>query len=192
MTQHLDLGCGPQPRNPYAQAQVFGIDIRRDMAWPSAAQIHIANLSLQPIPFEANCFDSVSAYDFFEHVPRVSLDPAQGSTRFPFIELMNEVWRVLRPGGLLYAITPAYPHEKAFRDPTHVNIIAGKTYRYFCAPHLLGAMYGFQGRFELVRQVRLKPRGNYEPPGVAAGLRRVGDRLLGRASHLVWELRAVK
>jgi hypothetical protein len=26
-TRHLDLGCGPVPRNPYKQDELFGVDI---------------------------------------------------------------------------------------------------------------------------------------------------------------------
>jgi SAM-dependent methyltransferase len=148
-------------------------------------------LSSQPIPFSDNQFDSVSAYDFLEHVPRVSLD-AQERTHFPFVKLMDEIWRVLKPGGLFYAVTPAFPHEKAFRDPTHVNIITAKTHRYFTRPGLEARMYGFEGQFDLKRQVRIHPRGAYEPTGLARALLRQFDGLAGKRSHLVWELQACK
>jgi SAM-dependent methyltransferase len=189
--QHLDLGCGQRPKNPYRYEQVYGIDIRAGLSAPGVQHIAAANLSVQPIPFEANRFDCVSAYDFFEHVPRVAID-AQGQTRFPFVQLMNEVWRVLKPGGLLYAVTPAYPHEKAFRDPTHVNIITAKTQRYFTRPELGARMYGFTGDFALRRQVRIQPRGAYEPEGLSRAVLRQLDGLVGKRSHLVWEMQAIK
>lgn len=188
---HLDLGCGERPKNPYGHPKLFGVDIRAGLHAPGVDRIEAANLSSEPIPFSDNQFDSVSAYDFLEHVPRVSLN-AQGQTHFPFIKLMDEIWRVLKPGGMLYAITPAYPHEKAFRDPTHVNIIAAKTYRYFTRPHLQARMYGFEGTFDLQRQVRLHPRGAYEPPGLARAMLRQLDGVVGKRSHLLWELKAVK
>jgi SAM-dependent methyltransferase len=190
-TSHLDLGCGQRPKNPYAHPHLFGVDIRAGLEIAGVERIEAANLSSQPIPFGDNQFDSVSAYDFLEHVPRVSLD-AQQKTHFPFVKLMDEVWRVLKPGGLLYAITPAYPHEKAFRDPTHVNIITAKTHRYFTRPGLEARMYGFQGSFDLKRQVRLHPRGAYEPLGASRALLRLLDGLVGKRSHLLWELQAVK
>jgi SAM-dependent methyltransferase len=189
--QHLDLGCGTKPRNPYGYEKVFGIDIRAGLTAPGVEQIAAANLSCEPIPFESHSFDSVSAYDFFEHIPRVHID-AQGQTHFPFIQLMNEIWRVLRPGGLLYAVTPAYPHEKAFRDPTHVNIIAAKTHRYFTRPELLAQMYGFTGEFALRRQVRILPRGAYEIKTLGRTVLRQLDGLVGKRSHLVWEFEAIK
>jgi SAM-dependent methyltransferase len=191
MRQHLDLGCGQRPKNPYQYERVYGIDIRAGLSAPGVEQIAAANLSVEPIPFEVDRFDSVSAYDFFEHVPRVVID-AQGQTRFPFVQLMNEVWRVLKPGGLLYAVTPAYPHEKAFRDPTHVNIIAAKTHRYFTRPELGARMYGYTGDFALRRQVRVLPRGAYEPKGLKSAALRQLDGLVGKRSHLVWEFEAIK
>jgi SAM-dependent methyltransferase len=184
---HLDLGCGQRPKNPYQHPRLFGVDLRAGLQAAGVERIEAANLSSQPIPFDDNAFDSVSAYDFLKHVPRVSLD-AQGQTHFPFVKLMDEIWRVLKPGGLLYAITPAYPHEKAFRDPTHVNIITAKTYRYFARPQLEARMYGFKGMFDLKRQVRLCPRGAYEPQSLARAVLRQIDGLVGKRSHLLWEL----
>jgi SAM-dependent methyltransferase len=173
---------------------LYGIDIRTGLTAPGVVSIAAANLSLSPIPFPDNHFDSLSAYDFLEHVPRVSLDHAAGTTRFPFIELMNEIWRVLKPEGVFYAVTPAYPHEKAFRDPTHVNVITAKSHRYFTRPELGGRMYGFTGDFRLIRQDRIHIRGDHEPYPPTAGrlLLRWLDGLAGKRSHLVWEMRAVK
>lgn len=189
--QHLDLGCGTKPRNPYGFERVFGIDIRAGLVVPGVEHIAAANLSCEPIPFEANQFDAVSAYDFLEHMPRVRID-AHNQTHFPFVQLMNEIWRVLKPGGLLYAVTPAYPHEKAFRDPTHVNIIAAKTHRYFTRPELGARMYGFTGEFALRRQVRILPRGAYEPRSLSRAVLRQLDGWVGKRSHLVWEFEAIK
>lgn len=192
--KHLDLGCGARPKNPFQYEELYGVDIRSDVAGIDGAQIANANLSVSPIPFEDNFFDSVSAYDFFEHVPRVALDYANRSSRFPFIELMNEIWRVLKHDGLLYAVTPAFPKEKALRDPTHVNIITHKTHRYFTEPDLMARMYGFEGRFRLVRQCWVRPRGAYEPTSMGVGdrLKRLGEKLTGQQSHLVWEFSANK
>lgn len=194
LTRHLDLGCGNRPRNPYQRDEIYGVDLRNNLIVPGVSIIAEANLSLEPIPFEDNLFDSVSAYDFFEHVPRVSLNHSNGTNLFPFILLMNEIWRVLKPDGLLYAVTPAYPHEKAFRDPTHVNILSVKSHRYFTTPRLEARMYGFTGEFDLIRQVRVYVRGDYEPhpPSVGRRMLRLVDTIASKRSHLVWEMRARK
>ncbi len=208
--RHLDLGCGDIPRNPYARAHVCGVDIREVRA-ASAFEYRRANLMLEPIPWPDDSFASVSAYNFVEHVPRVIATADHGGTVFPFVRLMDEVWRVLVPGGRLYAVTPAYPHVEAFVDPTHVNIITARTHEYFCGEDPEARMYGFRGRFEPVRvawthlsdalsAVPGSPENRQPATGlrrVAHGLRGVG-RLLrgkswaGRRAFLLWELRAVK
>jgi SAM-dependent methyltransferase len=191
--RHLDLGCGAKPRNPYQRADLYGVDLGANNA-ESAITLKAANLSLQPIPFPSDHFASVSAYDFLEHVPRVLTTSDGRDTRFPFVELMNEIWRVLVPGGLFYAQTPAYPHAAAFQDPTHVNIITDYTHSYFVRPTLLASMYGFRGEFECLRMVRIKPESAYEPWNAnwRRKMRVKFRERRGALSHLVWELKAVK
>jgi SAM-dependent methyltransferase len=192
--KHLDLGCGTRPKNPYNHEELYGVDIRADIVESIAYRIAIANLIVSPIPFEENSFDSVSAFDFLEHVPRIGVDYANGITRFPFIDLMNEIWRVLKPDGMLYAVTPAYPDEKAFRDPTHVNVITKKTHRYFTEPDIMGRMYGFVGSFKVHRHCWVYPRGEYEPNpgGLGRRFQRMCDKLTLQQSHLIWEFSAIK
>jgi SAM-dependent methyltransferase len=192
MTRHLDLGCGSRPRNPYRREELFGVDLSGDQS----GNIRRANLALQPIPFGDGEFDSVSAYDFFEHVPRVLGTSDGQATRFPFVELMNEVWRVLRPGGLLYASTPVYPHPAAFQDPTHVNFITTGTHEYFTLPKRMAAMYGYHGSFiaRRVQLARATAESEYIPPPAGRWERwRLARRIRrGACGHLVWEFEAVK
>ena len=194
-TRHLDLGCGGKPRNPYRRDELHGIDIAPDEAW-SGGEIRRANLALEPIPYPDNHFDSVSAYDFLEHVPRVMANAAGTATRFPFIELMNQVWRVLAPGGRLYAYTPCYPHPMAFQDPTHVNIVTRETHQYFTRPQFTARMYGFEGDFSVVRVLpALVAEHDYEPtakPGWYQRYRLRRRERRGENTHIVWELEAHK
>jgi len=186
--RHLDLGCGDKPRNPYRRAEVVGVDVAGAAA---GVEIRRVDVTIEPIPFPDGSFDSVSAYDFLEHVPRV-LPTADGhGTRFPFVQLMNEIWRVLVPGGRFYAQTPAFPHGAAFQDPTHVNFVTDNSHVYFARPELWARPYGFRGEFEVVRVLRVRPEFEYEPvdPGwYQRWLRRRRARR-GKASHLIWELR---
>ena len=208
---HLDLGCGKFPRNPYNRTTLHGVDIRSIPELPF--ELRTANLSVEPIPYETNRFSSISAFDFLEHIPRVVISN-EGKTIFPFINLMNEIWRVLSPGGLFYALTPAYPHPDVFTDPTHVNFITDKTHEYFCGTNSLGAMYGFHGQFELIRCQRAHHSSNYIPfasPSdkknknavsiIAHGLRDFSRKLRGKKSdpnkgvsmpYLIWEFKAIK
>lgn len=143
-TSSLDLGCGNRPKNPFNAGELHGIDVRENLA----ANIKQADLVLEPIPFADERFEYVTAHDFLEHVPRVIYVPQR---RNAFVELMNEVYRVLKPGGLFLSLTPAYPHAEAFQDPTHVNIITEMTFlAYFDNVNRWAAAYGFKGAF-LVR-----------------------------------------
>ena len=191
--RHLDLGCGLAPRNPYGRRQLCGVDIRPLESTPEA-EFRCANVVLDPVPYADNSFGSVSAYDFIEHVPRLLTTPDGRSTWFPFINLMNEIWRVLAPGGRLYALTPAFPSPAAFVDPTHVNIITEHTHEYFCGDQPLGGIYGFRGAFRPLRvewvvyldsllSVPLTPRQK---------LRLLNRRWRNRLTHLLWELEAIK
>jgi SAM-dependent methyltransferase len=159
----LDIGCGTEPRNPFRAKQVFGIDIRAN----AERNIRYADLTTEPIPFPDRFFDYVTALDFLEHVPRVIYAPAR---RFPFVQLMNEIWRVLKPGSIFLSRTPVYPFSAAFRDPTHVNIISHETFPlYFDDHHRLGAMYGFVGSFKILAQA-------VRPPHLISLLQRADSR----------------
>ncbi|MDP1648054.1 MAG: methyltransferase domain-containing protein [Rubrivivax sp.] len=193
MSKHLDLGCGPVPRNPYRRDELFGVDLSGSAG---AGPVRRANLATQAIPFASDSFESVSAYDFLEHVPRVLPTPDGQGTRFPFIELMNEIWRVLKPAGLLYAVTPVYPSKAAFQDPTHVNIMTVDTHLYFTRPQNMAAMYGFSGDF-VARRVQLtRPdpnRAYIAPPGSWWERLRLAHRVRrGACGHLIWEFEACK
>lgn len=210
--RHLDLGCGKFPRNPYGRGQLAGVDIRPLPAAPDF-DYRTANLSLEPIPHADSSFGSISAYDFIEHVPRILATADGTGTRFPFVELMQEVWRVLAPGGRFYALTPAYPYASAFADPTHVNIITEQTHDYFCGAAPLARMYGFGGRFDALRVHWTHPGDAYgaDPRApenrtprtglrlLASRLRAASRRLRGKGAqerdgsvYLLWELEAVK
>ena len=70
-TSHLDIGCNTNPRNPYNADKLYGVDIidldTKDINYQKC------NLIFDSLPFPDSSFDSVSAYDFLEHVPRLSL-----------------------------------------------------------------------------------------------------------------------
>jgi SAM-dependent methyltransferase len=193
-TRHLDVGCGPIPRNPYGRTELYAVDL----VLPAGADLERfrqANLSLEPIPFPDSSFDSVSALDFLEHVPRVLATAQGGATRFPFVELMDEFHRVLKPGGRLYAVTPAFPRPEAFVDPTHVNVITERTWTYFCGERPTARLYGFRGTFELVRNewAQLPDAVNSSARlGWRRRLSRCWNILRGRHSHLLWEFACVK
>lgn len=144
----LDLGCGICPKNPFSFKEVFGVDIA--VVESNRSYCKVADLAIEKLPYPDVFFDAITAYDFIEHVPRVVYTPER---RQPFLELMNEIYRCLKPMGLFLSMTPAYPNAQAFQDPTHVNIITDQTFpKYFCSPTLWASMYGFTGNFVLNNQ----------------------------------------
>lgn len=190
MTKHLDIGCGITPRNPYNQQSVWGVDITIPDSLDQN-QFIACNVCCEPLPFPDNYFDSVSAYDFLEHVPRqLFLD---GQLTLPFLNLINEIYRILKPNGLFYAVTPAFPSEEAFVDPTHVNIITRKTHRYFTAPHYMANMYGFVGKFASLRVqwIRFDKSVSYQPHSlsISKSLRSFFDTIFKKKNHLLWEFK---
>ena len=178
LTKTLDLGCGPDPRNVFFAQDVFGVDII-SFGNPN---IRVADLAIEAIPFEDNFFDYVTGFDFLEHIPRVLY--LERERRQPFIDLMSEVWRVLKPGGQTFFATPAFPCPEAFQDPQHVNIITENTILYFSEPVWLELCqaYGFKGKFEVIQHKW------------ATGRLEIcdGSYYQGVPYHLVWHLKAVK
>ena len=147
MARALDLGCGAHPKNPFNADELFGVDVRDDLE----LNVRKADLVIEPIPYADESFEYCTAFDFIEHIPRIIYAPLR---RNAFVEFMNEVYRVLKPGGMFLSLTPAYPHAPAFRDPTHVNIITEETFSlYFDDSNRLASMYGFTGSFRIVVQV---------------------------------------
>ncbi len=195
-SKHLDIGCGGNPRNPYFCDELFGLDQSNIIANP---QIRTCQIGLESFPFPSDYFDSVSAYDFLEHIPRQAIDYSSKKIHFPFVELMQEVWRVLKPDGKFFALTPVYPSNEAFQDPTHVNIITADTHTYFCGPagaQLYCSHYGFTGRFEALSVRHVLPEEIIENKKISLKLRfRKFKRIYLKnkyPSHLLWELIAKK
>jgi SAM-dependent methyltransferase len=188
--KHLDVGCGSQPRNPFDSEELYGIDIIEQ----SSDDFHYvqSNIVLDPLPFEDSTFDSISAYDFLEHIPRLVID--NNKSRFPFIDFMNEVYRVLKPNGVFYAITPYYPRNEAFVDPTHVNIISKNTYEYFTHPKYGASIYGFVGKFKVMRMKKIKFSQEINKHNYLIKLLKdiFYSLYYTKKSHLLWEFRAIK
>ena len=201
-SRHLDIGCGPMARNPFKADELFGADISSKLP-SNLHQDNFFNTSaLIKIPTSDSYFDSISCFDFIEHLDR-SVEGANA-----FIVFMNEASRILRVGGVLLAVTPAFPSPTAFQDPTHVNIITERTIEYF-----LGSMtesrtldYGILGGFELLAQFWMGPFSNlrkdewdsegltpkkiWENFSTPAKARR-SISVARKPSHLVWVLRKI-
>jgi SAM-dependent methyltransferase len=152
-TLAVDLGSGPRPRNMFGATKLIGLDNSAD----AGSDILKCNLGFENLPFEPGSVDYVTAYDLLEHIPRHSTQDLTS----PFIHLMNEVYRILKPGGYFASLTPIYPFVGAFQDPTHVNIMTSNTIRDYFSEHQheIARFYGiktnFLIKFEAIRGQKL-------------------------------------
>ncbi len=188
--RHLDVGCGRFPRNPFDCCELHGVDIFEQSQ--SDFIFTKCNVVLEKLPYKDSYFDSVSAYDFIEHIPRLVI--VDGRSSFPFVDFMSEVFRVLKPGGVFYAITPAFPKRSAFVDPTHVNYIAAETYKYFTQPDSWAAMYGFNGCFakQQVKWVNFDLEVNNYSFHKKLIKHLIGILFPRVKQHILWCLKAIK
>ena len=68
-------------------------------------------------------FDEIHAYDVIEHYGQ------QGDYK-GFFRGFKELWRILKPGGMLYGICPKYSSDWAWGDPGHTRVITQGTLCY--------------------------------------------------------------
>jgi SAM-dependent methyltransferase len=125
----LDLGCGRR-KTPGA----FGIDIK---VLPDVDLVH--DLQAIPYPLPDNCADEVRLTHVIEHFT----DP---------LPILQEVWRLTRPGGRVLIRTPHYSGRYAWKDPTHRRAFSADSFHYFGENDY---SYYTEARFH-VREVRLK------------------------------------
>lgn len=126
----VDLGCGPRKPEGY-----FGIDRH---AWEGVDLV--ADLA-QGIPLPDDSVDELRAHDILEHLPDIVLT-------------MNQLFRVLKPGGTAEILVPSTDGRGAWQDPTHKSFWNRNTFWYFQAqnPHreIYGDAYGIQARFDIL------------------------------------------
>ncbi|MDC0507999.1 class I SAM-dependent methyltransferase [Luminiphilus sp.] len=144
----VDLGCGPNPRNPFGASKALGVDLYED----EKKGILNCKLGFQKLPFDDGSVDYLTAYDLLEHIPRYSDNNEIGNA--PFIFLMNECDRVLRKGGVFLSVTPIFPFLGAFQDPTHNNIMTVDTLKLYFSNEKspIASHYGINTNFVVAFQ----------------------------------------
>jgi predicted SAM-dependent methyltransferase len=88
------------------------------------------------LPYPDNSVDVIRAYDFLEHIPMGSV-----------ISVMEEIYRVLKPGGIFESFTPSTDGRGAFQDPTHVSFWNRNSWSYYSDPECR-KLYGIKANFE--------------------------------------------
>ncbi|AHJ28186.1 class I SAM-dependent methyltransferase [Nodularia spumigena CS-584] len=126
----VDLGCGIHKTEGFIGVDVFAID-NVDV---------VADLNGH-FPFPDNSIDLVKAHNIIEHLP-------------DRIHTMNEIWRILKPGGIVDISVPSTDGRGAFQDPTHVSFWNVNSFMYYSNQHPaylnLCKTYGFKGEYNII------------------------------------------
>lgn len=104
----LDLACGQ-----HKQAGFRGVD-----CVPLEGVDEVVNLERVPWPWADASVEAVHCSHYIEHTPDL-------------IAFMNELGRILIPGGTATLIAPYYTSHRAWQDPTHRRAISEQTFLYF-------------------------------------------------------------
>jgi ubiquinone/menaquinone biosynthesis C-methylase UbiE len=135
----LDVGCGS---NKYPGS--LGIDIARIKGVDFVADVTAG------LPFKDSSIDGVYASHVLEHFDDL-------------VGVMNEIWRVCKPGGRVYITVPhASSSFMTWRDPTHRRGLSLSTFTYFDPDKFEGQMFSYyaKARFRPV-YARLRFRSGF-------------------------------
>ena len=97
-------------------------------------------------PYADNSVGCVHAVDAFQRIPRQHI-----------VTVMNEIYRVLVPGGWLISSTPALDDGEgrigrgAFQDPSHCSYWSENNFTYFCQKRFSVLLPEYRGRFQSMR-----------------------------------------
>jgi SAM-dependent methyltransferase len=107
----LNLGAGLDVKNGFINHDIIKLD--------GIDQVH--NLNTFPWPWKDSSIDYVLAKDVIEHLDE-------------FILVMEELHRIVRPGGRIRLSVPYWNSSSAKIDPTHKRGFHEKTFHFF-DPH---------------------------------------------------------
>ncbi len=127
-TIKLNLGCGLRPMEGF-----INIDNRSEVNPDLVCDI------TERLPFDDSSVDAIRAFDVLEHIPL-------GKT-LPVIE---EIYRVLKQGGIFESFTPSTDGRGAFQDPTHLSFWNKNSWLYFSDSDCR-ELYGTKANFDFVK-----------------------------------------
>lgn len=96
--QRLHLGCGKDIREGWINLdRSLGADV-------------VCDVTKERLPFDDSSMDRVYSQDFLEHLPPEARVP-----------VMNEIWRVLKPGGMMEHFIPNAGSRNDYGSPSHLS-----------------------------------------------------------------------
>lgn len=129
----LNLGCSDQRVEGFVGVDSF------TPKWATPENFEKADLR-HSWPWDDGSIDFIRAHDIIEHMPDK-------------IHTMNEIHRVLKPGGTVEIVVPTTDGGGAWQDPTHVSFWNRNSFLYhtFGDPHFnrFHEAYGVKGAFRV-------------------------------------------
>ncbi len=160
----LDLACGNNKREDFK-----GIDIVK-----TDSTDYVFDLQQYPWPIESESVEEINCSHYIEHIKHdnVALDiknildkcstfeefkekinsPEFLQPKDGFIKFMNEIYRILKPGGKVHIVAPYYASMRAIGDPTHIRSIGDSTCWYLSKDWMNGNKlqhYGMDCNFDV-------------------------------------------
>ena len=140
----LDIGCGGNKQESFV-----GLDAR-DLSGVDI--VHDVNEYPWPLPDE--CVLVAIASHLVEHIP---------PHNFGFVNFMNEVWRIMKPGGEFAIVTPHGFSSGYLQDPTHCNPCNEATWAYFDPDQTEGVLYSiYKPKPWRIKHLTWNPSANME------------------------------
>lgn len=143
----LDIACGQR-----LQAEWIGLDIapEENVYVEKGAKYIEHNVLKFPWPIASGSVDQARCSHFVEHIPH----KIEGCEKDGLIAFMEEVYRVLKPEGVIVITCPYYLSQRAHQDPTHCRSITEMTFWYFSSKWMKAmamSHYGIRTNFEVVQ-----------------------------------------
>lgn len=104
----LNLGSGRRPYHGFVNIDKADLP-ETDLKW---------DLEKIPLPFKENSVSEVRSEHLLEHLGN-------------FVELLEDLYRITKPGGKWKFVVPYYKYEGTYRDPTHKCFFSENTFDYF-------------------------------------------------------------
>lgn len=124
----LNLGCGNQQKPGWIgidKVKTLATDIVRDLT--------------RGLPYADDSVDEILCDNVLEHI-----GPPED-----FIFVMNEIYRVLKPGATATIIVPDARSQGAWQDPTHVRAFVPRSGLYWNQDLPWPKLYGITANFDV-------------------------------------------
>ena len=134
----LNIGCGRRPID-----DAINHDIRKHAEFVDVTH----DLNEYPWPWDDETTDAIYAKDVLEHLNNL-------------VKSLEECWRILCMGGILYLSAPHYQSEYAHDDPTHRWFLTMKSMDYFIRGTRYEKDFGFYSPMRWFLHKKERERGD--------------------------------